>query len=42
MTGHDEHEKKSQYSENNDDVLCPVSYCTSVSPNLIKNDYLIM
>ena len=33
MTGHDKHEKKnSQYSENNDDLLCPMTYCAPVSP----------
>ena len=33
MTGHDEHEKNnSKYLDNNDDLLCPVTYCAPVSP----------
>ena len=36
MTGHDEHEKNnSKYLDNNDDLLCPVTYCAPVSPTLI-------
>ena len=34
MTGHDEHEKNnSKYLDNNDDLLCPVTYCAPVSPS---------